>query len=42
VSFGYMSALKLPELEASTVARYDALTSLDKIRKMMRSRDLRP
>jgi hypothetical protein len=32
---------KLPELEAGTVARHDALTSLDNIRKVMRLRDLR-
>ena len=35
-------AFKLPELEAGTVARHDALTSLDNIRKVMRLRDLRP
>ena len=31
-------AFKLPELEAGTVARHDALTSLDNIRKVMRLR----
>jgi hypothetical protein len=35
-------AFKLPELEAGTVARHDALTSLDNIRKVMRLRDLHP
>ncbi len=35
-------ALKLPELEAGTVARHDALTSLDNIRKVMRFRDPHP
>src|ERR1700692_3074810 len=34
-------AFKLPELEAGTVARHDALTSLNNIRKVMRLRDLR-
>jgi hypothetical protein len=37
-----MSALKQPELDAGTVARYDALTSLDNIRKVVRLRELRP
>jgi hypothetical protein len=31
-------AFKLPELEAGTVARYDALANLDNIRKVMRVR----
>ena len=33
---------KLPELEPGTVARHDALTSLDNIRKVLRLRDLSP
>jgi hypothetical protein len=33
--------LKLPELDAGTVARHEALTSLDNIRRVMRLRDLR-
>ncbi len=33
--------LKLPELEAGTVARWNALTSLDNIRRVMVIRDLR-
>jgi hypothetical protein len=35
-------AFRLPELEPGTVARHEALTSLDNIRKVMRSRDLAP
>jgi len=35
-------ALRLPELEAGTVARYNALTSLDNIRRVMRLRGLCP
>jgi hypothetical protein len=34
-------ALKLSELDAGTVARHEALTSLDNIRRVMRLRDLR-
>ena len=34
-------ALNLPELDAGTVARHEALTSLDNIRRVMRLRDLR-
>jgi hypothetical protein len=33
--------LALPELDAGTVARHEALTSLDNIRKVMRLCDLR-
>jgi hypothetical protein len=32
----------LPDLEAGSVLRHHALTSLDNIRKVMRLRDLRP
>ena len=34
-------ALRLPELEAGSMARHNALTSLDNIGKVMRLRDLR-
>jgi hypothetical protein len=34
--------LKLPELEAGTVARSNALASLDNIRRVMALRDLHP
>jgi hypothetical protein len=34
--------LKLPELEAGTVARFNALASLDNIRRVMGLRDLHP
>ena len=34
--------LKLPELGAGTIARHNALTSLDNIRKVTRLRDLHP
>jgi hypothetical protein len=33
---------KLPELEAGTVARHDALASLDNIRRVMVLRNLHP
>jgi hypothetical protein len=35
-------ALSLPELDAGTIARSEALASLDKIRRVMVLRDLHP
>jgi hypothetical protein len=35
-------AFKLQQLEAGTIARHEALTSLGNIRKVMRLRDLHP
>ena len=34
-------ALELPELDTGTVARHEALTSLDNIRRVIRLRDFR-